>query len=65
MRFSNNLSRYRSSSVYNKLLIAHMSRAIFMKYLPPAKRKMVPKLKMLRIYGNLAHSIFEICQSRF
>ena len=34
-----------------KLLIAHiMSKLIFMKYLPPVRQKMVPKLKMLRIY---------------
>ena len=49
--FQNNLLRYRSSSAYNQLLIAHiMSKIIFMKYLPPVRPKMVPNLKMLRIY---------------
>ena len=28
-----------------------------MKYLPPAKNKLVPKLKMMRIYWNLVHVI--------
>ena len=36
-----------------------------MKYLPPVWPKMLPKLKMLKIYWNLTHSIFEICQSWF
>ena len=38
---------------------------VFMKYLPPVISKMVPKLKMFRIYWNLAHLIFQICQSQF
>ena len=42
-----------------------MSKIIFMKYLPPPRPKMVPKLKMLRIYWNLAHVIFRISRSRF
>ena len=42
--------RYRSSSAYNQLLIAHiMSKIIFRKYLPPVRPKLIPKLKMLRI----------------
>ena len=36
-----------------------MSKIIFMKYLPPVRSKLVPKLKMLRIYWNLAHLIFK------
>ena len=64
--FLNNLSRYRSSSTYNQLLIAHiMSKIIFMKYLPPVRPKMVPNVKMLRNYWNLTHVIFRISQSRF
>ena len=60
------MSRYRSSLAYNQLLIAHiMSKIIFMKYLPPPRPKMVPKLKMLRIYWNLAHVIFRISRFRF
>ena len=34
-----------------------MSKIVFTKYLPPVRPKMVPKLKMLKIYCNLAHSI--------
>ena len=41
-----------------------MSKIIFMKYLPPVRPKMVPKLKMLRIYWNLVHVVFWISQSR-
>ena len=64
--FWNNLSKCRSSSAYNQLLIAYViSKIIFMKYLPPARPKMVPKLKMLRINWNLVHVIFRISQSRF
>ena len=64
--FQNNLLRYRSSSAYNQLLIAHiMSKMIFMKYLPPGTLKMVPKLKMLRIYQNLAHLISQVRRSLF
>ena len=64
--FWNNLSKYRSSSAYNQLLIAHiMSKVIFMKYLPPARPKMVSKLKMLRIYWKLVHVVFWISKSRF
>ena len=49
--FSNNLSRYRGSSAYNQLLIAHkILKITSVKYLPPVRPKMVPKLKMLRIY---------------
>ena len=49
--FSNKFSRYRGSSAYNQLLIAHkMSKIIFMKYLPPVRPKIIPKLKILRIY---------------
>ena len=62
--------RYRNSSAYNQLLIAHilisisMSKMIFMKYLPPVRPKLVPKSKMLRIYWNLAHLIYGIFQSQ-
>ena len=36
-----------------------------MKLLPPFRPKLIPKLKMLRIYGNLAHLIFQVCRSLF
>ena len=56
-----------------------MSKMIFVKYLPPARPKLapklkylvpvwpklVPKLKMLRIYGDLVHLMFQIYQFRF
>ena len=42
-----------------------VSKIIFIKYLPPVRPKLVPKLKVLRIYWNLVHSIFRICQSLF
>ena len=49
--FQNNLSRSTSSLAYNQLLIAHiMTKIIFIKYLPPVRLKLVPKLKMFRIY---------------
>ena len=37
----------------------------FIKYMPIARPKLVPKWKMLRIYWNLAEFIFQICWSRF
>ena len=40
-----------SSSAYNQLLIApKMSKITFMKYLPLARPKLAPKLKVPRIY---------------
>ena len=42
-----------------------MSKIILMKYLPPVRPKLVPKMKMLRIYRNLPHLIFQICQFWF
>ena len=37
----------------------------FIRYIPPAKHKLVPKLKMLTIYWNLAHLTFWISRSQF
>ena len=37
---------------------------IFIKHVPLVWPKLIPKLKVLRIYWNLAHSIFQIYQSR-
>ena len=42
-----------------------MSKIIFKKYLPPVTPKLVPELKMIRIYWNLAHLIFRISRSQF
>ena len=36
-----------------------------MKYLPPVRPKMFPKLKIFRIYWNLVHLVLQICQSQF
>ena len=42
-----------------------MMKIIFMKYLPPVMPELAPKWKMLRIYWNLAHLIFQICRYWF
>ena len=42
-----------------------MWKIIFMKYLPPVRPKVVTKLKVLRIYWNLANIIFQISRSWF
>ena len=34
-----------------------LSKIIFIKYLPSARPKLIPKLKILKIYWNLAHLI--------
>ena len=48
------------------LSIAHvMSTMVFLKYLPRARPKMFPKLRILRIYQNLAHLIFQVCRYLF
>ena len=42
-----------------------LSKMIFVKNLPPVRAKLVPKLKVLRVYWNLAQLIFRIFRSRF
>ena len=42
-----------------------MTKMIFIKYLPPVRPKLVPLLKVLRSYWNLAHFIFRISRSQF
>ena len=42
-----------------------MLKIIFIKHVPLVRHKLIPKLKVLRMFWNLAHSIFQICQSRF
>ena len=42
-----------------------MSNIIFIKHLPPVRSRLVPELKVLRIYWNLTHSIFQICKCQF
>ena len=46
--------------------IFHMlSKMIFIKNLPPVRAKLVPKLKVLRVYWNLAQLTFRTSRSRF
>ena len=42
-----------------------MWKIIFIKYLPPARSKLFPKLKVLRTYWNLVQLILWISRSRF
>ena len=51
--------------ISNMTISILMSKMIFIKHLPPVRPKLVPKQKVLRIYWNLAHSVFQICQSWF
>ena len=57
-----NLLKFGTCDISNISIL--MSKIIFIKYLPPVQPKLVPKSKVLRIYWNLTHSIFRICQSR-
>ena len=43
-------SKFATSDISSRLISILMSKIIFMKYLPPGKPKLVPKIKMLRIY---------------
>ena len=47
------------------LISIFMSKIFFMKYLPPVRPILAPKLKMVKIYWNLAHLIFRLSRSRF
>ena len=60
-----NLMKFGTSSISNMLITILMSKITFMKCLPPVRTKLVSKLKMLRIYLNLTHLIFQICLSQF
>ena len=44
-----NLSKFGTSNISSMLISILMSKIIFMKYSPPVRPKLVPKLKMLRI----------------
>ena len=41
-----------------------ISKIIFMKYLPPVRPKLVPKLKVLRIYWNFSQLVFQTSRSQ-
>ena len=60
-----NLLKFDTFDIPNMPISILMSKMIFIKYLPPVGPKLVPKLKVLKIYWNLAHLIFQICRSRF
>ena len=59
------LLKFDACDVSNIPILILISEIIFIKYLQPARSKLVAKPKVLRIYRNLAHSIFQICQSQF
>ena len=49
-RNAQNLLKLRTFDISNLPILILMSKITFMKYLPPARPKLVPKLKMVRIY---------------
>ena len=53
-----NLLKFGTFNISNIPISILMARIIFMKYLPPASPKLVPKLKVPRLYLNLAHLMF-------
>ena len=57
--------KFGTFDMLNMLISILMSKIILIKYLPPVRPKLVPKLKVLRIYWNLAYSTFKIWQPRF
>ena len=60
-----NLLKFGTCDILNIPISILMLKIIFIKFLPPVRPKLVPKLKVFRIYWNLAHSVFQICQSQF
>ena len=63
-RNTQNLLKFGTSHIWNIPISILMSKIIFIKYLPPVRPKLVLVSKVLRIYWNLAYSIFQICQSQ-
>ena len=59
-----NFLKFGTFGISNMSISILMSKMIFIKYLPP-RPKLVPKLKILRIYWNLTYLIFWISWSRF
>ena len=59
------LLKFGTFDISNILISFLMSKIIFVKYLLLVRPKLVAKLKVLRISWNLAHSIFQVCQSKF
>ena len=59
------LLKFGTFNISNMPISVLMLKNIFIKYLPPVRPKLVPRLKMLRIYWNLAYLMFQISRSRF
>ena len=58
------LLKFGTFGIWNMPISISMSKIIFIKYLPPVRSKLVPKLKVHKIYWNSAHAIFQIWQSQ-
>ena len=65
IKSAQNLLKFGTFDILNTPISIQMSKMIFIKYLPPVRPKLVPILKMLRIYWDLAHLIFRISRSCF
>ena len=57
--------KFDTFDIWNIPISILTSNIVFIKYLPPVRPKLVVKLKVLRIYWNLAHFVFRISRSRF
>ena len=60
-----NLLKFSTFDISHLPISILMSKIIFVICLPPVRPKLVPKLKTLIIYWNLAHLIFWISRSHF
>ena len=65
IKIAQNLLKFGTSNISSMSISLSMSKIIFMKNLPPVRTKLVPKLKMLKIYWNLTHLIFRISNLDF
>ena len=58
------LLKFGTFHIWNMSISILMSKMIFIKSLQPFRPKLVPKIKILRIFWNLEHLIFRIFRSR-
>ena len=65
IRSAQNFLKCDTFDISNMSISNLMLKINFFKYLTPVRHKFVPKLKMLRIYWNLAHLVFQTCRSQF
>ena len=65
IKITQNLLKFGTFNISNIPISILISKIIFMKYLPPVRPKLVAKLKVPRIYWNLAHLTFQICRCQF